>query len=97
MTIAYTLIAKRDCAHCGGNARCYNCIGSGVEEYEPQFIPCEECTGSGVCAECEDGKETWLMYEQGGRQRGSCLRRDEIKRFRADGTLPNWWSKFHKV
>lgn len=92
--VNYELITRATCQYCLGNGRCYTCGGSG----EADWLPCPDCEGSrGACPECEGGRETWLMFDQDGKRRGSCLNRTEIVAWRERRELPEWWNGFYGI
>lgn len=97
-TTNYHIEQRAECAHCGGNGRCYPCDGRGwAGDGNDAPEECEECLGTGGCESCVDGREHWLIYESEGKTRGSCLTRTEVADYLQDGTRPAWWKSYHGV
>lgn len=94
----YHIEVRAECAHCGGNGRCYPCAGTGyITVGYDGSVECSDCLGTGGCESCVDGHEHWLLYDFQGGTRGSCLTRTEAGDFLKDGTRPAWWKSYHGV
>lgn len=98
-------LEKRDvCLYCNGTSQCYPCDGRGGDA---NLDPCEECDRTGVCQECWDGYEYWLVYDalattEGpivrpttGGIRGSMIRRGEIDQWLRRHQPPDWFTMYH--
>lgn len=91
MNKEYTPETRGDCTYCAGSARCADCGGTGEDGNVGNEGICETCEGSGVCAECMDGVEQWLVRGD----RASCLTHKEAWHFMTVGIVPDWFEKFH--